>query len=165
MSSLLRYDSAMTSKKYRPIFLEILKSLKWRIVNKWTHLRGIQHITENCRFQNLKYVSDICTNLTVFGVKRRTEVNFVNIENDHIVNLRVDIFGKNELNNLRCHNLKNLIIVNIYRINNNIFENLKNTCPNINKIIIITRDRAYTEDMINNIINDKNVKVKIKHMQ
>ena len=162
--SLKKYDSAMTSKKYRSFFLYILKLLNLKIVEQWTNLRGIKHSIEMCKIKNLKYVSDMCTNLTVFGNYKKDVYDFINIENDNIINLRIDVIGEYILNNIKCRNLENIIIVNIYKINIVIFTNLKNTCPNVNKIIIITRDKTYKEEKINNIINNNKVKVTIKYM-
>jgi hypothetical protein len=100
----------------------------------------------------------------VFGNYKKDVYDFINIENDNIINLRIDVIGEYILNNIKFRNLENIIIVNIYKINIVIFTNLKNTCPNVNKIIIITRDKTYKEEKINNIINNNKVKVTIKYM-
>ena len=67
--SLKRYDIALTSKKLRKIFKNILPKVRYTSINvcEWTYKRGIRNMYEYSLFYNLKYVTDLCKTLVISG--------------------------------------------------------------------------------------------------
>ena len=146
--SLRKLDSAISDKKLRHIFLNILQSSYYQIIMngridllsvcKWSNIRNIKNYTEIVHFTNIKYVSSICKKLTVFTQGKYSKYNLFDINNDVIEYLYVDFGSQNfiKFNSLKAKNLKKLIIVRGNNIQN-VLDTIKNNCPKLETIKLI----------------------------
>lgn len=163
--SLREYDSAMTSKEYRPVFLEILKSFEICTIDRWSYLRGIRSSVGHCKFYNIKCIPDICTDLVIYG-RARKKSSVLDIQNDNIRKLRIDLLADNIVfNTLKAKNLEKLTIVNIEQINVNIFTKLAKNCPTLAMITLINYNKIHTYEMVNTLINNEKIKVVVKKLR
>ena len=144
---LQRYDITMlTYNDLREIYLDVVKDKKNVPICRWSFMRKIKHQSLMCSTANLKYVSDLITNLTVYN-DRNVDGGFKLI-NHNLRELRVDLArsSNKSFNKLKSENLEILTMVcvsNIY-----IFNDLDFCCPKLKKITLIECDREITEEMI-----------------
>jgi hypothetical protein len=101
---LVTYDTSMTNKWRRSIFLEAIQIFanKLHVVScYWTYVRKIKRTVETVNHLHLKYVSSECKRLTVFG--DRQCVNFPSEKcalsskylcNNQLVYLHIDFGGR-----------------------------------------------------------------------
>lgn len=162
--SIIKYDSALTNTVNRSIFLDSLKILKCGIANKWSFYRNIQNKVVVCHFTNLKYVTDICYKIIVYGKSLRNRTILpVNIINNNIKYLHIDFIGYNILLNTICGNsIEKIILCNIKRINVDVFVKLSRNCPRLKIIKLLYCSDIFLEEKLTVITNNNSIKISVR---
>ena len=158
------YDTAITNRINRPIFLNSLQMLQWCVVSRWSFLRNIKSDLCYCKFNNLKYVHELCSRLVVYsGIIMQDEEFNIDISNDSIVYLHIDFLLKNIiLNKIRGNKIESITMCNLQKINVAVFVKLTIYCPSLKTIRLINCSDVYLEDQIIGIVNSNNIKISVK---
>lgn len=157
MKSIMDYDTAMVEREKRISFLNMLKYLRSSRISicEWSLVRCIKNTNERCDVLYTDYISDICKNLIVSGINRISKK--INIINDSIENLHISLnCDKQYLNNIIGKNIRNITLVYVNSINLDVFKNINENCPKLEKLTYITRIAFDNRDIINQIVDTLN---------
>lgn len=155
--SLRNYDTALTEKEKRKIYLECLKKLRccYLHINRWTHLKGITNFLQYVNYENTQYISN-CKKLILytkdfFHKKCQKKIIIINVINDNIENIHIDSERKLiNIKSIKSKNLKILLIVNCYLYDLEFLKNIIDDCPKLKKINFI----HCKNNNLNNKINE-----------
>lgn len=165
--SLRNYDSALTEKEKRIIYIECLTKLRCinLHINRWTNLRKITNNLQYVNYKNIKYISN-CEKIIVYTkneYEKSEKIINIDINNDNIEYIHIDfdckIISINNTISIKSKKLKKILFVGKYINDINFLKNLIEDCPKLNtiKFISCTNTKLY-----NNIIEfkkDQNLKI------
>ena len=144
------YDTALTCKDNRVIFLHALKNYipKNLEVCYWTYLKGIKARNETCVYYNTKYISDYCEKLVINNISSNKYCKYIlNITNKNIVSLHIDLNKNNNdiiLNSINAEKLKVITLVYIKFVNTDVFK----LCPSLKKVVFFKSDIENIEEIV-----------------
>lgn len=156
-NDLIQYDTALTNKEKRSIYLETLQVCANNIQMtccKWTNLKNIKRSIETVHYRNLRYISSNCKHLTVFTSYNQCEKYYqymTHIHNDNIQYLHIDFGAKKcklKIPTIKGKNLKQLRLV-MYQdeIPDTYTKNIFSNCPELESIYFIQcgSDRLFSK--------------------
>lgn len=159
--SLRSYDTSMLSKINRPIFLESLSRgvffNKDLTICSWSIRRGLKSNIESSNLTLIKYVSDSCKKLTIYG--RYRENTKFSIKNDNIECLYIDFAkSKTQFRSLKAKNLESLVMIYPRNINKLLLIKLSINCPKLQKICFF-KCGEYNKEYMEEIIKTNKIKI------
>lgn len=159
---IMNYDTAMTNKESREMFLKTVKHLTIGAICRWTFLRGIGNVTEQCVSSNLQYVSGMCKQLVIYADRLTSQTEIINVYNNNITHLHMDLYNNREatVSNISGNKITNITLVYVEDIDSRVFINLSRTCPNLQKITLFFH-YLYTTDLIKGYVNNSKIKVNL----
>jgi hypothetical protein len=139
----MNYDTSICNRKFRPIFLDVLKNRIFRYINscRWSILRQVGGVCEHCNINNLEHISNRCKNVVIYG--RKTIISWpkriFNIINNNIIRLHIDfsMIYNTRITGIQCSNLINLVFVGVRDIDPDVLYNIKYTCPKLKNVVAI----------------------------
>lgn len=167
MKSVMDYDTAMSDRHKRILFLDMLKYLRSSTINicEWSLLRSIKNTSERCDVLYTEYISDICKSLIVSGTGR-VSIQF-NIINDNIEYLHISLYCWSDtqtyLNSIIGKNIRNITLIYVDMVNPDVFVNIRKNCPKLEKLTYTTYNRNENiNEIVRNIQNiHKNIKTNV----
>ena len=146
--SLRNFDTALLNKEERLCLMNIFSKYDFGNISacKWTYLRNFNCIKQFCRFNNLSFISPQCKHVTIYykngvinGHKEKYQV--IKIDNDILESIHID-FEKSYhvgVESIKGANIKSITIACARNISN-IFLNIRENCPKLQKIRLMYTD-------------------------